>query len=103
VTVSYNGSSQSVTIALIAPVLVTSLTCNPSSAISGATSSCTAALSQPAPTATTVTVRSTSTLITVPASIVVAAGNATLAFSASIGSISANTTGSIIVTLGASS
>ncbi|MGA3240835.1 MAG: hypothetical protein ABSG03_31575 [Bryobacteraceae bacterium] len=103
VTVSYNGSSQSVTVALIAPVLVTSLTCNPSAVISGATSSCTATLSQPAPTATTVTLSSTSTLITVPASIVITSGNASLVFSVSIGSISANATGSVIATLGTSS
>ncbi len=103
VTASYNSSSQSVVIPLNAPVLVTSLACNPSGAMSGAISSCTATVSQPAPNGTTLALTSTSPLITVPASIPVQPGTTSATFSATIGSIAADAAGSVTATIGASS
>jgi trimeric autotransporter adhesin len=103
VTASYNASSQSVTVPLIAALVITSLTCNPSGAMFGTTPMCTATLSRPASTDTTVTLSSASQLITVPANIVITAGNVAGAFPVIIGSISTDTTASIAATLGTSS
>ncbi|MBS1857035.1 MAG: hypothetical protein JST11_16820, partial [Acidobacteria bacterium] len=103
VTASYNGSSRSAAISLVPPALVTSLACNPTGVFGPSTTSCTATLSQPAPTNTAVAVSSSTNLITVPASILVAAGNSTATFTANIGSVTTDTAGSVTATLGGSS
>jgi fibronectin type 3 domain-containing protein len=103
VTATYNGSTQSAAIALTVSVRVSSLVCTPTGVMSGAATSCTVTLSQPAPTNTTVALSSSSTLIAVPVGIVVTAGSTTKTFSASIASIAADTKGEVTATLGTSS
>jgi uncharacterized protein (TIGR03437 family) len=103
VTAAYNSSSQSVTFALTAPTLITSLACSLTGVMSGATSVCTVTLSQPAPAKTNVTLSSSTGLIAIPAAIVLAAGNTSMAFNANIGNVAADATGSVTAALGTSS
>ena len=49
VTATYNNSSANATVSLVAPVLVSSLACNPTSLGQNASSTCTVTLSQPMP------------------------------------------------------
>ena len=50
VTATLSGAPQTATLALVAPMLVTALACNPTSVNSGTSSTCTFALNQAAPT-----------------------------------------------------
>jgi len=84
VTASYNSTSQTATIALQTPVLVSALSCNPASLGQSAVSSCTVTLTQPALAGgATVALASNNALLTVPASVVVAAAATTATFNAS--------------------
>ena len=83
VTATLGSSSQTATISLVAPVLVSALACNPTSLGQSAVSSCTVTLTQAAPTGgSSVTLTSTNASLTVPASVTVAAGATTATFSA---------------------
>ena len=95
VTASYNGSTGSATINLVAPVLVSSLTCAPSSLGSNATSTCTVTLTAAAPAGgAAVTLSSSNPALTVPASVTVAAAATTASFNATTGSLASNQTAS---------
>jgi trimeric autotransporter adhesin len=103
VTASYNGSTQSATVALATATTVTSLSCNPGGAMSGAVIPCTAILSRSVSVSTAVTLSSSNALITVPTSIVIAAASSSTTFNAMVGSVTADATGSVTARLGTSS
>jgi uncharacterized protein (TIGR03437 family) len=96
VTASYNSSSAPATINLVATIVVSSLTCNPTSLGPNATSSCTVTLSNPAPGGgAVVSLTSNNPLLTTPASVTVLAGSTTAAFTATAGNITVSQTGSV--------
>jgi hypothetical protein len=83
VTATLGSSSQSAAISLVASVTPTALVCTPTSLGPNASSTCTVTLNQSAPSSgTSVTLTSNDTLLTVPASVMVAAGATTATFSA---------------------
>ncbi len=92
-------------ISLLAPVLVSGVACSPASLGQSAVSTCTVTLTQTAPTGgTSVTLGSNNTLLTVPASVTVAAGATTATFSATAAAtIASNQSATVTATLGSSS
>ena len=107
VTATLNGSSQTASVTLTAPTLtqVSSVTCTPGGLASAAISTCTVTLTQPAGAGgATVTLASGTLALTVPASILVAAGSSAASFSATTGTIATAQSAVITATLnGASS
>ena len=103
VTASYNGSFQSASIALVAAMQVTSLTCNQSGLMSAGTATCSVTLSQTASANTLVSLSSNSALLTVPVNVTVPAGSNTASFTTTAGTITADTSGVITSALGTSS
>ncbi len=105
VTATFGSTSQSATISLSAPVLISALACNPASLGHGAVSTCTVTLNQTAPAGgSAVTLASNSSSLTVPASATVSAGAATATFSATAAAtIAGNQSATITATLGSSS
>jgi trimeric autotransporter adhesin len=106
-TATLGSSSQTATINLLAPgsVLVSSVTCSPTSVRPGGVSTCTVMLTQSAPAGgSSVTLASDNTLLAVPASVTVAAGAATATFSATAAAaFTSNQTAIVTATLGSSS
>ena len=104
VTASLNSTSATASIALVDPVLVSSLACSPTTLASGAGSSCTVTLSSAAPSGgTTVALSSNNGLLTVPASVAVAASSKTGTFTATAGTISSNQSATVTASLNSSS
>ena len=105
VTAKLGSSSQTATINLMAPVLVSTLGCTPSSLAPSAVSTCTVTLTQAAPAGgSAVTLSSSSTLLTAPASVTVAAGATTATFSATAATtILSNQSATVTAKLGTSS
>ena len=105
VTATFGPSSQTATINLLAAALVSGLACSPVGLSQGAVSTCTVTLAQAAPAGgSSVTLASNNALLTVPASVTVAAGATTAAFSArASASIASNQNATVTATLGASS
>ncbi|HVX57257.1 MAG TPA: hypothetical protein VHA37_05990, partial [Candidatus Saccharimonadales bacterium] len=105
VTATLGSSSKTVTIALQAPVLVSSVSCAPASLGQSAASTCTVTLSQTAPGGgASVTLGSNNALLTVPASVTVASGATTATFSATApASIPTDQNATVTATLGSSS
>ncbi|MGA2716829.1 MAG: hypothetical protein ABSG41_27385, partial [Bryobacteraceae bacterium] len=105
VTATLGSSSQTATISLLAPVLVSGVACSPTSLGQSAVSTCTVTLTQTAPTGgSSVALASNNTLLTVPASVTVTAGATTATFSATAaGSIASNQSATVTGTLGSSS
>lgn len=97
-TAGSGGPAKSVTLTLVAPLLLTGFTCSPASISVNSSSTCTAALSKAAAGAVTISVSSNSALVTVPSSIAVPSGQAGASFQA----VSANVTGSQSAVLTAS-
>ena len=88
ITATLNGASQSVSISLVTAVLLSSMACNPSALISGSPATCTVTLNQAAPSGgATVALSSNSTDLGAPASIAIAAGSSSAAFTATAGTI----------------
>ena len=104
-TATLGSSSQTATISLLAPVLVSGVACSPTSLGQSAVSTCTVTLTQIAPTGgSSVTLASNNALLTVPASVTVAAGATTATFSATAAaSIASNQSATVTATLGSSS
>jgi hypothetical protein len=103
ISAQYNGASVSATVSVQPPVLATttlsSLACTPNSISSGAAATCTVTLSQAAgPGGATVTLSSSAQALAVPASVVVAAGSVSGAFTATAGAISSAQTGGVTAT-----
>lgn len=103
VTATLSSSVEGSTISLLAPVLVSSVACNPNGVMSGTAAACTATLSQTVTTNTTVSLSSSSTLLSVPSSVTVASGTATGSFNSTGGTISASSQAVVTATLGTSS
>ena len=103
VTASLGSSSQTATIGLLAPVLVSTLACAPASLGQSAVSTCTVTLTQTAPAGgSNVTLASNNASLTVPASVLVAVGATTATFSATAAaSIASNQSAAVTATLGA--
>ena len=95
------AGGQTFSISLVAPMIVTGLQCGSSSLASNASTTCTVTINQAAPAGgTPVTITGGITnVLTVPASVTVAAGSTTAAFTATAGTLTTNQT----VTLGAGS
>ncbi len=104
VTATLGSSSKSSTIILIAPVLVSALTC-PTSISPGSAGTCKVTLTQSAPIGgSTVTLASNNVLLTVPASVKVTSGAATAGFSATAAvTLPGNQSATVTATLGSSS
>ena len=105
VTATLGSSSQTATISLLAPVLVSGVACSPTSLGQSAVSTCTVTLTQTAPAGgSSVTLGSNNASLTVPASVTVAAGATTATFSATAAaSIASNQSATVTATLGSSS
>ena len=104
VTAALNGTVAAGTLNLVAPTLVSVLTCNPSSVNSGASTTCTVTLTQAAPSGgNAVGLSSNNTSLTAPASVTVPASSTSTTFSATVGAITTNQTAAITATLGGSS
>ena len=82
---------------------VSSVSCTPTSLTSGASSTCTVAVSSATSSATTVQLTDNSAVLTVPASVSIAANATSATFTATAGSITALQTATITATLGSSS
>ena len=86
VTANLSGSSQTADLTLVAPTLVSTLACSPTSVYPGASTTCTVTLNQPAPTGgSIVALGDNNALLTVPASVTVAAGAISATFAATAG------------------
>ena len=104
VTATLNSASQTATLNLMAPTLVSAIACNPSSLVSGGFSTCTITLNQAAPSGgVAVALSSNNAALTVPASVNASAGAGTVAFTASAGAIAANQTAVVTATLNGAS
>jgi uncharacterized protein (TIGR03437 family) len=90
VTATYSGSSQQASVALATAPVVSSLGCTVTNLGSGATSNCTVTLSAPAAGSISVVLVSNSPLLTVPASVPIAAGATTATFTATAGTVTSN-------------
>ncbi len=85
-------------------VLVSALNCTPASVTGPATAACTVTLSSAAPIGgALVTLSDSSASVTTPASVTVAAGNTTAAFTATTSAVTTSTTATITASLGGSS
>lgn len=98
VTATYNSSSQSASISLI----TNSVTCNFTGLMSAGTTTCTLTLTQAAVANTPVALSSNSPLLTVPASVTVASGSSSAVFTATAGTIPADTSAVITANFGSS-
>ncbi|MGO9259554.1 MAG: Ig-like domain-containing protein, partial [Bryobacteraceae bacterium] len=104
ITATYNSSSANASISLVAPVLVSSLACAPTSLGPNSSSTCTVTLTQPAPTGgASVTLSNSNTTLTVPASVTVAAAATSAAFSATTAAVGSTQSATITATYNSSS
>ena len=105
VTATLGSSSQTVTISLLAPVLVSGVVRCPTALGQSAVSSCTVTLTQTAPMGgSNVTLASNNASLTVPASVTVAAGATRATFSATaVGSIASDQSATLTASLGSNS
>ena len=95
-TASYNGSTRTAAISLVSSVLVSSLTCAPSTMGPNATSACTVTLTKAAPAGgALVALSSSNAALTVPASVTVAAAATTASFNAASGNLASNQTANV--------
>jgi len=93
--------SNIVTIPVFATALLSSMSCSPATLNSAGTSTCTVALEVAVPgSATTITLSSSDSLLTVPANVTVAAGSTSATFTATAGTIPSSQTATITATLG---
>ena len=98
-TAGYNNTSQSTSLSLLQAVL-TSLTCPVSTLNSGGATNCSIAISTSAPAGGVVlTLTSSNSLLSVPATVTVPAGAVTASFTAKAGSVNANQTAVITASL----
>ncbi len=104
VSASLNGGSQTVSLSLVAPVLVSALACNPGTIVPGNASICTVTLNQPAASAGNVVALSDNTsLLTIPATVTVPAGVTSITFTAGAGTTVTKLTANLTATLNGAS
>lgn len=100
VSATLSGVSQSAMIKLMTPATPVSLTCSPATLAPKASGSCIVTLSQAAPSGgSPITLSHTNSLLSVPASITVAAGSVSGSFTASAGSVIGSQSATITATL----
>ena len=99
VTAGSGGSTQSVTLNLVAAVGLNSLACTPTDLSSGATSTCTASLDKPVVNTTVVSVGSNNVLLSVPGSVSVSPGQNSVTFQIVAGTVSVNQTALVTASL----
>lgn len=97
------SSSQTVAMGLVAPVVVSSVTCNAAGVMSGGSILCSVTLSQAVAADTTVALQSNSTLLAIPAGVTISAGTASSSATAIAGTVLSNASAVVSATLGASS
>ena len=91
VTATWNRSSQTASLSLVAPVVLSSVSCTPTGLTSGATSTCTVTLAKVAGTGgVTILLSSNNAGLMVPASVAIAANSNSATFTAAAGSVSSN-------------
>jgi uncharacterized protein (TIGR03437 family) len=105
VTATLGGAAKTAIINLMAPALVSSMTCSPTSLSQSAIGICTITLAQAASAAgSSITLSSNNASLSVPASVVVAAGATTATFNATAAAtIASNQSATVTTTLGGSS
>jgi len=104
VTATLSGATQTATLNLMAPMLVSTLACNPTSLASAGFSTCVVTLNQVAPYGgTTVSLSSNNAILAVPVSVGAPAGANTATFTAAAGNITTNQTAVITATLNGTS
>src|SRR5205807_18867 len=104
VTATYGASSANATVNLVAPILVSSLTCNPSSLGVNGSINCTVTLSKAAPAnGVTVTLTNSNLVLTVPGSVNVLSGGTTATFAATTTTVGSNQSATVTASLGSSS
>jgi Concanavalin A-like lectin/glucanases superfamily/Bacterial Ig domain len=101
--VGTGSSSVSLTLQAPAPMLLTGLTCSPTTLVSGAASTCTVRLSAAAPSNTVVALSDNSALLASPASVTVAAGASSASFTVTAGTPTTSQSATLTATLGTSS
>lgn len=97
-TATYAGASKTASETLLGPMVLTSLSCVPSSLTSGGKSTCTASLNKAATSAVSVTVSSNNSAVAVPTSTSIAAGATSVAFTAQAGTVAATQSATITAT-----
>jgi len=104
VTATYGSGSQQIILSLTQPAVLSSIGCAATSLGIGASSTCTVTLSSPAPSGgANVALSSSTELLTVPASVTVAAGTTTATFSAIAGNVNNAQSAAVTATYGSSS
>ena len=104
VTASYGGSSQTASILLVAPTVVSLVSCSPTSLSSGGTSACSVTLSQAAGSSgIAVSLSSNNSALNVPASVTVASGATSANFTATAGTFTTSQTAVVTASYGGSS
>lgn len=107
ITSTYGGISKTASITLTAPAappVISSLLCNPTGVSSGSTATCTVLLSAAAPAGGAIVVlASNSAALTVPATVLVAAGATTKTFTATAGTVTSAQSAEITATLNGTS
>jgi uncharacterized protein (TIGR03437 family) len=104
VTATYNAVSKQANFTLTPASAFASLGCTPTSLTSSAVSTCTITLSSPAPAGgASISLSSSTTLLTVPASVTVASGARIATFSAVAGSVTNAQSAAVTATYGSSS
>ena len=104
VNATLNGSSQTFAVTLVAPTVLSSLSCSPASLTSGATSTCAVTVTQPAGSGgVAVALASGSSALSVPATVSIPAGVTTATFAATAGAFSSTQTAVVTATLNGSS
>ncbi|MEO8660385.1 MAG: LamG-like jellyroll fold domain-containing protein, partial [Bryobacteraceae bacterium] len=100
VTATLGSSTKTASLTLLPPLALQSLSCSPSSVVSGGSSTCTVTLNQAAAAASLVTLSDNNAALTVPASTTVASGATNSTFLATAGTIASMQTATVTATLG---
>ena len=90
VTATLNGLNKQATISLAAAANLSSLSCSPATVTGPGTSTCTAALTAAASSATSVTLLSNNGSVTIPGSVSIGAGLSSANFTATVASVTSN-------------
>ncbi len=91
------------TITTVVPLSLTSLSCNPGTVASGASTTCTVSLNQAASSGATITLSDNNAPLTIPASVTVPAGASSATFIATAGVLTTNQSATITATLNGAS
>ncbi len=99
ITAAYNGAAQTASLSLIGPAVLSSVSCTPAILAAGGTSNCTVILSAAAPSGGAgISLSSNNGSLPVPASVTVASGATTAAFTTTAGAFATNQTAAITAT-----